>query len=101
MARLDTVKNITGLVDWYGKNKRLRNLVNLVVVAGFFDPSKSNDREEVSEIRKMHILVEKHQLRGQIRWISAQKDRLRNGELYRCIADTKGAFVQVIICLYL
>ncbi|CAL5388788.1 unnamed protein product [Camellia sinensis] len=62
MARLDTVKNITGLVEWYGKNKRLRNLVNLVV--------------------------------GQIRWIAAQTDRYRNGELYRCIADTKGAFVQ-------
>ncbi|KAG6602008.1 Sucrose synthase 7, partial [Cucurbita argyrosperma subsp. sororia] len=31
---------------------------------------------------------------GHIRWIAAQTDRRRNGELYRCIADTKGAFVQ-------
>ncbi|CAL5426662.1 unnamed protein product [Camellia sinensis] len=77
MARLDTVKNITGLVEWYGKNKRLRNLANLVVVAGFFDPSKSKDREEIAEINKMHTLIEKYQLK-----------------LYRCIADTKGAFVQ-------
>ncbi|KAJ6359273.1 hypothetical protein OIU76_000907 [Salix suchowensis] len=45
MARLDTVKNITGLTEWFGKNTELRNLVNLVVVAGFFDPSKSSDRE--------------------------------------------------------
>ncbi|XP_062006166.1 sucrose synthase 7-like isoform X1 [Rosa rugosa] len=94
MARLDTVKNITGLVEWYGKNKRLRNLVNLVVVGGFFDPSKSKDREEIEEIKKMHSLIEKYQLRGQIRWIAAQTDRNRNGELYRCIADTRGAFVQ-------
>ncbi|XP_050366072.1 sucrose synthase 7-like isoform X2 [Argentina anserina] len=94
MARLDTVKNITGLVEWYGKNKRLRSLVNLVVVGGFFDPSKSKDREEIAEITKMHSLIEKYQLRGQIRWIAAQTDRNRNGELYRCIADTKGAFVQ-------
>ncbi|KAL6228270.1 hypothetical protein ACLB2K_002223 [Fragaria x ananassa] len=94
MARLDTVKNITGLVEWYGKNKRLRNLVNLVVVGGFFDPSKSKDREEIAEIKKMHSLIEKYQLRGQIRWIAAQTDRNRNGELYRCIADTRGAFVQ-------
>ncbi|KAL7201770.1 hypothetical protein ACSBR1_033467 [Camellia fascicularis] len=94
MARLDTVKNITGLVEWYGKNKRLRNLANLVVVAGFFDPSKSKDREEIAEINKMHTLIEKYQLKGQIRWIAAQTDRYRNGELYRCIADTKGAFVQ-------
>ncbi|KAK6925444.1 Sucrose synthase [Dillenia turbinata] len=94
MARLDTVKNITGLVEWFGKNKRLRNLVNLVVVAGFFDPAKSKDREEIAEIKKMHALIEKYQLKGQIRWIAAQNDRYRNGELYRCIADTKGAFVQ-------
>ncbi|XP_010270733.1 PREDICTED: sucrose synthase 7-like isoform X6 [Nelumbo nucifera] len=94
MARLDTVKNITGLTEWYGKNKRLRNLVNLVVVAGFFDPSKSKDREEIDEIKKMHSLIDKYQLKGQIRWIAAQTDRSRNAELYRFIADTKGAFVQ-------
>ncbi|CAA0814534.1 Sucrose synthase 6 [Striga hermonthica] len=94
MARLDTVKNITGLVDWFGKNKRLRSLVNLVIVGGFFDPMKSNDREEASEIKKMHALIESHKLKGQTRWISAQTDKKRNGELYRTIADTKGAFVQ-------
>ncbi|KAL0417319.1 UNVERIFIED_CONTAM: Sucrose synthase 7 [Sesamum latifolium] len=94
MARLDIVKNITGLTEWYGKNKRLRNLVNLVIVGGFFDPSKSKDREEMAEIKKMHSLIERYQLKGQIRWIAAQTDRYRNSELYRCIADTKGAFVQ-------
>ncbi|KAI3464193.1 hypothetical protein Pfo_020856 [Paulownia fortunei] len=94
MARLDTVKNIAGLTEWYGKNKRLRNLVNLVIVGGFFDPSKSKDREEMAEIKKMHALIEKYQLKGHIRWIAAQTDRYRNSELYRCIADTKGAFVQ-------
>ncbi|XP_020216946.1 sucrose synthase 6 isoform X2 [Cajanus cajan] len=94
MARLDVVKNLTGLVEWYGKNQRLRNMVNLVIVGGFFDPLKSKDREEMAEIRKMHDLIEKYQLKGQFRWIAAQTDRHRNGELYRFIADTKGAFVQ-------
>ncbi|PRQ15803.1 putative sucrose synthase [Rosa chinensis] len=94
MARLDKVKNLSGLVEWFGKNKRLRNLVNLVIVGGFFDPSKSKDREEIAEIIKLHALVKEYQLNGQFRWIAAQTDRYRNGELYRCIADTKGAFVQ-------
>ncbi|KAL0663800.1 hypothetical protein Bca4012_100637 [Brassica carinata] len=94
MARLDTVKNITGLVEWYGKDKRLREMANLVVVAGFFDMSKSNDREEKAEIKKMHDLIEKYTLKGKFRWIAAQTDRYRNSELYRCIADTKGVFVQ-------
>jgi sucrose synthase len=95
MARLDKVKNITGLVEWYGQNKKLRELVNLVVVAGLLDASQSKDREEVEEINKMHNLIDTYQLKGQIRWIRAQTDRVRNSELYRCIADSKGAFVQV------
>ena len=95
MARLDKVKNITGLVEWYGQNKKVRDLVNLVVVAGLLNASQSNDREEIEEINKMHNLIDKYQLKGQIRWIKAQTDRVRNGELYRHIADTKGAFVQV------
>uniref|UniRef100_A0A453Q7W9 Sucrose synthase n=1 Tax=Aegilops tauschii subsp. strangulata TaxID=200361 RepID=A0A453Q7W9_AEGTS len=94
MARLDKVKNITGLVEWYGENRKLRDLVNLVIVGGLLEPSQSNDREEIEEINKMHSLMDKYQLKGQIRWIKAQTERVRNGELYRCIADTRGAFVQ-------
>jgi len=93
MARLDRVKNITGLVEWYGKNAKLRELVNLVVVAG--DRRKeSKDLEEQAEMKKMYSLIETYKLNGQFRWISSQMDRVRNGELYRCIADTRGAFVQ-------
>ena len=95
MARLDRVKNMTGLVEWFAKNKRLRELVNLVVVAGDIDPSKSRDREEVAEIEKLHRLIKEYNLNGQFRWICAQKNRVRNGELYRYICDTRGAFVQV------
>ncbi|XP_010917399.2 sucrose synthase 2 isoform X1 [Elaeis guineensis] len=93
MARLDRVKNITGLVELYGRNARLRELVNLVVVAG--DHGKeSKDLEEQEELKKMYRLIDQYKLNGQIRWISAQMNRVRNGELYRYIADTKGAFVQ-------
>ncbi|XP_020270187.1 sucrose synthase 2 [Asparagus officinalis] len=93
MARLDRVKNITGLVELFGRNQRLRELVNLVVVAG--DHGKeSKDKEEQAELKKMYSLIEEYKLDGSIRWISAQMNRVRNGELYRYICDTKGAFVQ-------
>lgn len=95
MARLDRVKNISGLVECYAKNPKLRDLVNLVVVAGYIDVKKSKDREEIDEIEKMHGLLKEYKLNGQFRWISAQNNRARNGELYRYIADTRGAFVQV------
>eukprot|EP00245_Coleochaete_scutata_P002204 TRINITY_DN12892_c0_g1_i2.p1 TRINITY_DN12892_c0_g1~~TRINITY_DN12892_c0_g1_i2.p1 ORF type:complete len:860 (+),score=151.07 TRINITY_DN12892_c0_g1_i2:306-2885(+) len=94
MARLDRIKNLTGLVEWFGGHPRLRTLVNLVIVGGVLDPSKSSDREEVEQCKKMHALMEEFDLHGQFRWICAQKNRVRNGELYRYIADTRGAFVQ-------
>ena len=95
MARLDKVKNMTGLVEWFAKSPKLRSLVNLVIVAGEFRADKSKDREEIAEIETMHKLIKDYMLGGQFRWICAQKNRVRNGELYRYIADTKGAFVQV------
>ncbi|KAL3725354.1 hypothetical protein ACJRO7_030379 [Eucalyptus globulus] len=94
MARLDKVKNMTGLVEWYAKNSKLRELANLVVVAGYIDVKKSKDREEIAEIEKMHELMKEYNLDGQFRWMAAQTNRARNGELYRYIADTRGVFVQ-------
>lgn len=35
MARLDRVKNLTGLAEWFAGNKRLRKLVNLVIVGQY------------------------------------------------------------------
>ncbi|PWA85658.1 sucrose synthase [Artemisia annua] len=93
MARLDNVKNLTGLVEWYAKNDKLRELVNLVVVGG--DRRKeSKDLEEQAQMKKMYELIENYKLNGQFRWISSQMNRVRNGELYRVIADTRGAFIQ-------
>lgn len=94
MARLDRVKNLTGLVEMYAKNEKLRGLVHLVIVGGEIDPMRSKDREEVKEIEKMHALIDEYKLHNNFRWIRSQTNRVRNGELYRCIADTHGAFVQ-------
>nr|AEV40894.1 sucrose synthase [Gossypium hirsutum] len=94
MARLDRVKDMTGLVELYAKNNKLRELANLVVVAGYIDVKKSKDREEIAEIEKMHDLMKEYKLDGQFRWIAAQTNRARNGEPYRYIADSKGIFVQ-------
>ncbi|KAL5660828.1 hypothetical protein ACJX0J_027953, partial [Zea mays] len=78
MARLDRVKDITGLVEAFAKCAKLRELANLVVVAGYNDVKKSKDREEIAEIEKMHELIKTHKLFRQFRWISAQTNRARN-----------------------
>lgn len=97
MARLDKVKNLTGLVEWYGSSPRLQELANLVIIGGVIDPDKSGDTEERAECEKMHRLIKEKDLKKSVRWIVAQKNRVQNGEMYRVICDTKGAFVQPAI----
>ncbi|MBN2424157.1 MAG: sucrose synthase [Calditrichaceae bacterium] len=94
IARLDRIKNITGLAEWYGQNDKLRTLANLFVVAGFIRTEDSGDDEEKSEIERMHHLIDEYQLQGQIRWFSKSSDKSFVGELYRTVCDKKGVFIQ-------
>jgi sucrose synthase len=94
MARLDRIKNITGLVEWFGASERLRAQANLLIIAGHVDPSRSRDREEQAQIALMHELMDRYGLDGQLRWLGILLDKNMAGELYRCVADTRGAFVQ-------
>ena len=94
MARMDKIKNLTGLVEWYGRNPALRSAANLFIVGGYVEPERSGDQEEREQIEQMIRLLEEHDLHDQVRWVEAQVDRERNGELYRFVADSRGAFVQ-------
>jgi sucrose synthase len=94
LARLDRVKNITGLVDWYGRSEQLRAAANLLVIAGHVNPGNSQDAEERDRIRRMHELFDEHGLDGQARWLGLRLPKDLAGELYRYVADGRGAFVQ-------
>ncbi len=94
MARLDRIKNITGLVEWYGQSEEIKKLANLLVIAGHVDVNKSQDHEEMDQINYMHHLFDKYNLDNHVRWLGIQLDKNLSGELYRFIADSKGIFVQ-------
>jgi len=94
MARLDRIKNIIGLVEWFGRSKVLREKANLIVASGYIDPDRSGDTEEREQIKQFHKLMDRYKLDSQVRWVEGQVDRERNGELYRFIADHRGVFVQ-------
>ena len=94
MSRLDRIKNMAGFLAWYGQSEALRREANLLLVGGFVDPSRSTDHEEREQIHRMHELFERHQLDGQARWVVMQSRKNLVGELYRFVADTRGAFVQ-------
>lgn len=94
MARLDRIKNLTGLVEWYAHDERLRRLANLVVVGGHVDTNLCADGEEREQAQRMHDLMTHHALDGEMRWIGRRLERHLTGELYRWIADRQGVFVQ-------
>ena len=93
MARLDRVKNLTGLAEWFGASDELRGRANLLIVGGFVDAALSGDAEEKAEIHRMHEIMDRHTLDGQMRWVQ-HVDRVMGSELYRWTADRRGAFVQ-------
>jgi sucrose synthase len=93
MARLDRIKNLSGLVEWFGRSERLREAANLLLVTGAIHPDLSADDEERAQIVRVHELMNEYGLDSQMRWVT-NSDRVIGGELYRIVADRRGAFVQ-------
>jgi sucrose synthase len=94
MSRLDKVKNVSGLLEWYANSPELQEEANLFLIAGKVDPETSSDAEEQTQSRLMHEIINKHGLHDRVRWVSALSDKVFNGELYRVIADRHGVFAQ-------
>ncbi|MDA8127460.1 MAG: sucrose synthase [Betaproteobacteria bacterium] len=94
MARLDRIKNLSGLTEWFGASERLAGMANLLVIGGHVDAAASSDEEEKSEIARMHALMDGAGLDGRMRWLGARLDKNLAGELYRHVADRRGIFVQ-------
>jgi sucrose synthase len=93
MARLDKIKNITGLIHAFGMSKKLLQSCNLIFAAGTIHVKDSSDIEERSEITKAYDLIKRFNLHGKVRWLPSI-NKLDTGEVYRIIADHKGVFVQ-------
>ncbi|MCA9773947.1 MAG: glycosyltransferase, partial [Myxococcales bacterium] len=75
-------------------SERLRERANLLIVGGCIDPEGSGDDDEREQIKRMHALIEQYDLGGQVRWLGVRLEKMLAGELYRFIADHRGAFVQ-------
>ena len=93
MARLDRIKNITGLIEAFGMSKLLQKNCNLIFAAGTTREKESKDSEEQAEIRKAHALIKHHNLADKIRWLPSI-NKLDTGVVYRIIARQQGIFVQ-------
>lgn len=94
MARLDRIKNLTGLAECFGRSKELQERCNLILIAGKLRTEDSTDREEISEIEKLYQIIHNYDLHGKVRWLGVRLAKSDSGEVYRIIADHQGIFVQ-------
>jgi len=94
MARLDRIKNMTGLAECFGKSPKLQEHFNLILIAGKLRVEESGDNEERDEIIKLYNIIEQYNLHGKIRWLGVRLSKGQSGEVYRVIADHQGVFVQ-------
>ncbi|MBN2292087.1 MAG: sucrose synthase [Pirellulales bacterium] len=94
MARIDKIKNLSGLVEIFGKKSSLRKSANLLIVSSLTDARQSEDQEEIDEINRMYELIDRYRLDGQVRWCAARLNKVETGEIYRIVADRKGVFAQ-------
>ena len=93
IARLDRIKNLTGLVESFGKSKELQDRTNLIIVTHAIREGMVTDNEELSELKKMYELIDEYGLHNKMRWIE-NSSRQDGAESYRIIADRRGVFVQ-------
>ena len=94
MARLDRIKNLTGLAECFGKSPELQERCNLILIAGKLRTEESEDHEEISEIEKLYHTINQYNLQGKVRWLGVRLSKGDSGEIYRIIADHEGVFVQ-------
>jgi len=94
MARLDRIKNLTGLAECFGRSKELQEYCNLILVAGKLRVEESGDNEEREEIARLYHIIDEYNLHGKIRWLGTRLSKANSGEIYRVIADHQGIFIQ-------
>jgi sucrose-phosphate synthase len=92
VSRPDPRKNIGALIKAYGENEALRNIANLVIVAGNRTDLNQLDRSGREVINEILYYVDFYNLYGQVAY-PKNHDSIDVPHLYQLAAKTKGLFV--------
>jgi sucrose synthase len=93
VAPIDAIKNLTGLVECFGRSPELQARCNLILVTNALEVTEEMNADESSEIAKLHALIDQYNLHGHIRWLGIRLPTGDLGAVYRSIADRQGVFV--------
>jgi sucrose-phosphate synthase len=92
LSRPDKRKNIVSLLEAYGKSERLKELANLVIIAG-----NRNDIRELQEgaqhvLTELLLVIDCHELSGLVA-LPKHHSPTDVADIYRLAASSKGVFV--------
>lgn len=93
LCRPDQRKNITGLIEAYGKNPDLQAIANLAVFAGIRQNISEMEDNERDVLTDMLLQMDKFDLYGKLAIPKKHDFATEVPELYRICAESKGVFV--------
>lgn len=93
VAPVDAIKNLSGLVECFGRSSALQAHCNLILVTNAIQVTNEMNADEASEILKLQALIEQYSLHGHIRWLGIRLPAGDLGAVYRSIANRQGIFV--------
>ncbi len=93
VAPIDAIKNLTGLVECFGRSPALQERCNLILLTNALEVVEANNANEAIEITKLHNLIDHYGLHGHIRWLGVRLPAQDLGAVYRSIAERQGIFV--------
>ncbi|MFM2062876.1 MAG: hypothetical protein RLZZ507_2546 [Cyanobacteriota bacterium] len=93
VAPITSIKNLTGLVECFGKSEELKTRCNLILLTSKLYADEATNPEEAREIAKLHNIINEYHLQGKIRWLGMRLPSQKIGEAYRIIADHGGIYI--------
>ncbi len=93
LCRPDHRKNITGLIEAYGRNQQLRAVANLAVFAGIRSNIRSMEENEQAVLTDMLLAMDRYDLYGKLAIPKRHEFATEVPELYRLCAEHRGVFV--------
>ncbi len=93
LCRPDHRKNITGLIETYGKNKELQAIANLAIFAGIRSNIKKMEENEQAVLTDMLLQMDRYDLYGKLAIPKKHNFATEVPELYRLCAESGGVFV--------
>ncbi len=93
LCRPDKRKNISGLIQAFGKDKDLQAMANLAVFAGIRKDIETMEENERDVLTNMLLMMDKYDLYGKMAIPKTHDFEHEVPELYRIAAEKQGVFI--------